>query len=148
MAEPFARRIKDAGSRTVAAARAGIRRDPIFVALFAVLWICALVPLWAPRFLPLLDLPDHIDAIAMWHRYHDPSWGFSKYYDLNLIPLPYWGYFLPVHLLSYLMPIEIANKVYLSAYALLLAAVDGGAGAADGAQPLAGASSPFRSSST
>ena len=120
MAEPVARRIKDAWSRAVAAARAGIRRDPIFVAAFAVLWICALVPLWAPRFLPLLDLPDHIDAIAMWHRYHDASWGYSKYYDLNLIPVAYWGYFLPVHLLSYLMPIEVANKVYLSAYALLL----------------------------
>ena len=120
MAEPFARRIEAAWSRTVAAARAGIRRDPWFVALFAVLWICALVPLWAPRFLPLLDMPDHLDAIAIWHRYRNPAWGYSKYYELNLIPLPYWGYFLPVHLLSYLMPIEIANKVYLSAYALLL----------------------------
>ena len=120
MAEPVARRINEAWSRTVAAARAGVRRDPLFVAAFTVLWICALVPLWAPRFLPLLDLPNHLDAIAIWHRYRDPSWGYSKYYDLNLIPLPYWGYFLPVHLLSYLMPIEIANKVYLSAYALCL----------------------------
>ncbi len=120
MAEPIAERIKSAWSRIVAATRAGIRRDPLFVAIFAVLWVCALVPLWAPRFLPLLDLPDHIDAIAMWHRFHDASWGFGKYYDLNLLPLPYWGYFLPVHLLSYLMPIEVANKVYLSAYALCL----------------------------
>jgi hypothetical protein len=122
MAEPFVSRVKSAWSSAVAATRAGIARDPLFVAAFAVLWICALVPLWAPRFLPLLDLPDHLDAIAIWHRYRDPSWGYSKYYDLNLIPLPYWGYFLPVHLLSYLMPIEIANKVYLSAYALLLPA--------------------------
>ena len=122
MAEPVAARIKAVGSRGVAAARAGIERDPLFVAAFAALWVCALVPLWAPRFLPLLDMPDHLDAIAIWHRYRDPSWGYSKYYQLNLIPLPYWGYFLPVHLLSYLMPIEIANKVYLSAYALLLPA--------------------------
>jgi hypothetical protein len=100
------------------AVRDGVARDPLFVGAFAALWICALVPLWAPRFLPLLDLPDHLDAIAIWHRYRDPSWGYSRFYDLNLIPLPYWGYFLPVHLLSYLMPIEIANKVYLSAYAL------------------------------
>ena len=120
MAEPLAGRLKRGWSRTVAAAVAGVRRDPLFVAAFAVLWICALVPIWAPRFLPLLDLPDHLDAIAIWHRYRNPSWGYSKYYDLNLIPLPYWGYFLPVHLLSYLMPIEVANKVYLSAYALTL----------------------------
>lgn len=100
------------------AVRAGVARDPLYVGIFVALWICALVPLWAPRFLPLLDLPDHLDAIAIWHRYRDASWGYSKYYELNLIPVPYWGYFLPVHLLSYLMPIEIANKLYLSAYAL------------------------------
>ena len=100
--------------------RGAVARDPVYVGIFAALWICALVPLWLPRFLPLLDLPDHLDAIAIWHRYRDPSWGFSKYYNLNLIPLPYWGYFLPVHLLSYLMPVEVANKVYLSAYALAL----------------------------
>ncbi len=120
MAEPLSAKLKNAWSRAVAAAEKGIRKEPLFVGAFAILWICALVPLWAPRFLPLLDMPDHLDAIAIWHRYHNDSWGYSKYYDLNLIPLPYWGYFLPVHLLSYVMPIEIANKVYLSAYALLL----------------------------
>jgi hypothetical protein len=112
-----ARRIAD---RALAPLRATVARDPLLAALFAVLWICALVPIWVPRFLPLLDLPDHLDAIAIWHRFADPSWGYSKYYKLNLIPLPYWGYFFPVHLLSYLLPIEAANKVYLSAYALAL----------------------------
>src|SRR5438067_7487967 len=92
----------------------------LFFATCAVLWICAIVPLWAPRFLPLLDLPIHLDAIAIWHRYHDLGWGYAKFYDLNLIPLPYWGYFFPVHLLSYVFPIEIANKIYLSLYAALL----------------------------
>src|SRR6185312_12568234 len=120
MAERFAANLKVAWSRAVAASREGMRREPVFVAEFVILWICAMVPIWAPRFLPLLDMPDHLDAIAIWHRYRNESWGYSKYYELNLIPLPYWGYFLPVHLLSYLMPIEIANKVYLSAYALLL----------------------------
>ena len=75
MAEPFAAQLKRAWSRLVARAEAGVRRDPLFVAAFVILWICALVPLWAPRFLPLLDLPDHLDAIAIWHRYRDPSWG-------------------------------------------------------------------------
>ena len=120
MAEPLGAKLKAAWTRAVANTRSAVRREPLFVAAFAILWICALVPLWVPRFLPLLDMPDHLDAIAIWHRYHNDSWGYSKYYQLNLIPLPYWGYFLPVHLLSYLMPIEIANKVYLSAYALLL----------------------------
>jgi hypothetical protein len=121
MVEPDrAAAIAPATGRTSSRLRALAARDPLLTAAFVTLWVCSLVPLWAPRFLPLLDLPNHIDSIAIWHRYSDPSWGYSKYYDLNLLPLPYWGYFFPVHLLSYLLPIEIANKVYLSAYALAL----------------------------
>jgi hypothetical protein len=112
--------VRDRAVRLGRVVRAAVARDPVFVAVFAALWICALVPIWRPRFLPLLDLPNHLDAIAIWHRYHDESWGYSKFYNLNLIPLPYWGYFLPVHLLAYVMPVEVANKVYLSAYALTL----------------------------
>lgn len=94
----------------------------MFGAVFAALWVTTLVPIWRPRFLPLLDLPNHLSAIAIWHRYADPSWGYQRFYNLNLLPLPYWGYFFPVHMLAYLMPIEVANKVYLSAYALALPA--------------------------
>ncbi|HZS35976.1 MAG TPA: hypothetical protein VFF06_04080 [Polyangia bacterium] len=101
-------------------ARSLVGRDPLLAATFALLWCFALIPIWWPRFLPLLDLPDHLAAIAVWNRYHDPSWHYDKFYNLNLLPVPYWGYFFPVHLLSYVMPIEVANKVYLSAYALAL----------------------------
>jgi hypothetical protein len=104
--------------RTVGRAALAARRNPVLVAVFAVLWGFALVPLWRPRLLPLLDLPNHLSAIAIWHRYGDPSWGYSKFYTLNLLPVPYWGYFFPVHLLSYVFQIEIANKIYLSAYLL------------------------------
>lgn len=107
-------------ARLPAAWRTVIARDPLLFGLFVVLWACALIPLWAPRFLPLLDLPDHLDAIAIWHRYHQPEWRYSEYYNLNIIPFPYWGYFFPVHMLSYVLPIEIANKLYLSIYALSL----------------------------
>jgi hypothetical protein len=107
-------------TRLPASWRTVIARDPLLFGLFVALWICALIPLWAPRFLPLLDLPDHLDAIAIWHRYHRPDWHYSDYYNLNIIPVPYWGYFFPVHMLSYLFPIEVANKLYLSLYALLL----------------------------
>jgi hypothetical protein len=100
--------------------RTQVRRHPALVGAFALLWICALVPIWWPRFLPLLDLPEHLAAIAVWHRYGDAAWNYSRFYDLNLLPVPYWGYFYPVHLLAYVMSIEAASKVYLSAYALAL----------------------------
>src|SRR5438045_9522628 len=104
----------------VARTRKGIERDPLLVACFAVLWLCALMALWIPRYLPLLDLPNHIGSVAIWHRYGNPSWAYDKFYTLNLMPLPYWGYFFPVHLLSYIFPIEVANTLYLSASALAL----------------------------
>lgn len=94
--------------------------DPLLAATFTVLWICTLVPLWMPRFLPLLDIPNHLGAIAIWHRLSDPSWGYDRFYCLNLLPVPYWGHYFPVHLLAYLFPIETANRVYLSAYSLAL----------------------------
>lgn len=46
-------------------------------------------------------LPNHIDAISIWRRYRDPSWRYSEYYDLYLPPVPYWGYFFPVHVMAY-----------------------------------------------
>ncbi len=88
--------------------------------VFGALWLIALIPIWWPRFLPLLDIPHHLTAIAIWHRLDDPSWGYSRFYTLNLLPVPYWTYFASVHLLAYVLPLEIANKVMMSLYALLL----------------------------
>jgi hypothetical protein len=94
--------------------------DRLFVGAFAVLWICALIPIWGVRFLPLLDFPNHLGAMAILHRFHDPTWGYDRFYTLNLKPVPYWGHYFPVHLLAYLMPLEAANKVWISGYALAL----------------------------
>jgi hypothetical protein len=93
------------------------RRFNIVLALSS---LVALVPLWVPRWLPLLDLPDNLDAVALWTRHHDASWGLARFYDLNFVALPYWLYLLPVRVLSFALPIEVANKIYLSAYAIAL----------------------------
>src|SRR5262249_46904502 len=72
------------------------------------------------RFLPLVDLPNQLAQVAAWHRYGDASWGYQKFYQLERGPWPPFGYVFPVHWLAYLMPIEFANRVYLSAYAIAL----------------------------
>ncbi len=100
--------------------RALVARDPLLVFAFALLWAASLAPIWAPRLLPLLDLPNHLAAVAIWHRFGDPAWGYSHFYRLNRLPLPYWGYLLPMSLLAHVAPIEIANKLVLSLYALAL----------------------------
>lgn len=88
--------------------------------------MCALatvLPIWIAKYLPLLDLPNHLAAVAVWHYHDDPKWDFARFYDLNLVPLPYWAHYYAVHLLTYVTrSVEIANKIFLTGYALALPA--------------------------
>jgi hypothetical protein len=77
-------------------------------------------PLLASEYLPLLDAPNHLAAIAIWHHYDDPQLAYAQHYQLNLYPVPYWGYFGAVHLLSYALPLAWANKVFLALIVVLL----------------------------
>ena len=95
-----------------------IARDPLLVATFALLWAACLFPIWYPRFLPLAYLPNQLAAVSNWHHYADPAWNLARFYQLHHAPLPYWGYQGVLHFLSYVFPIESANKIYLSLYAL------------------------------
>jgi hypothetical protein len=88
--------------------------------LFWLVAVATIVPIWAGRYLPLLDIPNHLSAIAVWHYYDDPRFDFSQWYTLNLAPLPYWGHYYFCHIVAYVTGVEVANKVYLTAYALAL----------------------------
>jgi hypothetical protein len=100
--------------------RALVARDPLLVAAFALLWAASLVPIWAPRHLPLLDLPRHLAAAQILSHFRDATTGYARFYELNLLPLPYWGWLAPVRALALMMPVAIASKLVLSAYALAL----------------------------
>jgi hypothetical protein len=94
-------------------------RDRWFIAAFAILAVATCVPIWIARYLPLLDEPNHLSAVAVWHYLKDPSWNFDQYYSLNLVPLPYWFHYYTVHLLTYVThSVEVANKLFLTAYVL------------------------------
>ncbi|MCU1281216.1 MAG: hypothetical protein JWM53_4762, partial [bacterium] len=106
------------GSGATPAARSA---DRWFVATFAVLAVATVLPIWIAKYLPLLDLPNHLTAVAVWHYHDDPAWDFAQYYDLNLVPLPYWAHYYTVHLLTYVTrSVEVANKIFLTGYALAL----------------------------
>lgn len=96
------------------------REDPLFATAFVALAVATVVPIWIGRYLPLLDIPNHLSAIAVWHYYDDPRFDFSKYYTLNLAPLPYWAHYYFCHLLAYLVGVENANRIALTLYALAL----------------------------
>jgi hypothetical protein len=97
--------------------------DRWLLAAFAVSAVATVLPIWIAKYLPLLDLPNHLTAVAIWHYHDDPKWDFARFYDLNLVPLPYWAHYYTVHLLTYVTrSVETANKIFLTAYALALPA--------------------------
>lgn len=99
------------------------RVDGWLVAAVAVSALATVAPIWIAKYLPLLDLPNHLAAVAIWHYHDDPNWDFARFYDLNLVPLPYWAHYYTVHLLTYVTrSVEVANKIFLTAYALALPA--------------------------
>jgi hypothetical protein len=91
----------------------------LFFIAFVTLAIAGCVPIWIGKYLPLLDINNHLSAVAVWHYHDDPAWNLSQYYDLNLVPLPYWAHYYSVHLLTYVVrSVIVANKIFLTAYAI------------------------------
>ncbi|HEY2745518.1 MAG TPA: hypothetical protein VGL86_12870 [Polyangia bacterium] len=87
--------------------------------VWLVLTIVALVPVWNQRLLPQLDSANHLALARGWHNFHDPSWHISDYYTLRIRPVPYFLFYLAIDLLLYVCQIEVANKLFLSAYIIL-----------------------------
>jgi hypothetical protein len=78
--------------------------------------VLGVLPLWVSSHLPLVDLPQHLHLISVLHRLEDsttlyPAW-FAARHELT----PYLGYYHAVSLLHWLLPLEGANRLFLSAY--------------------------------
>ncbi|MDP1828620.1 MAG: hypothetical protein Q8L48_35465 [Archangium sp.] len=78
--------------------------------------ICGVAPLWATQALPLVDLPQHLHLISVLHRLDDASTLYPEIFARRPELTPYLGYYYAVSLLNWLMPLEVANRVFLSAY--------------------------------
>jgi hypothetical protein len=83
------------------------------------LTVIALIPVWQQRLLPMLDTPNHLALVRGWHSFHDPSYHISDYYNLRIRPVPYFLFYLSIHLLMYVFSIEVANKIFLSIYLIM-----------------------------
>ncbi|MBI3183738.1 MAG: hypothetical protein HYZ28_16495 [Myxococcales bacterium] len=78
--------------------------------------LIAVLPLWAGRHLPFVDLPQHLHLISVLHRLDDPTTLYPELFELRGQLTPYLGYYYAVSLLNWLLPLEAANRVFLSAY--------------------------------
>jgi len=83
---------------------------------FSILCLVSLVPIWIVRYHPLTDIGNHLAAVAVMRHLHDPSWDFERYYRLSIGVAPYWIHYGPLYLLSWLMSLDLANRLLLSAW--------------------------------
>ena len=95
------------------------RRDPTLALIWIVLTGLALYVVWRPRLLPMLDSANHLALARGWHDYNDPASHVADYYTLRIRVVPYYLFYGAIHLLLYVVPIEAANKIFLSAYLIL-----------------------------
>ncbi len=87
-------------------------------AAFALALLAGVAPLWCARQLPMVDLPQHLHLISVLHRLDDPTTLYPRIFAARAELTPYLGYYLSVDLLSWLVPLELANRLFLSAMVL------------------------------
>jgi hypothetical protein len=80
----------------------------------------ALWPIWAHRFPPMQDYPQHLFHSHLLAAQGDARFDYDRYYELHLQPVYALFYVLTVGF-SKLVPIEAAGKLTLSLYPLLVA---------------------------
>ncbi len=98
--------------------RALVSRFPLERLAWIFALICGVAPLWATQALPLVDLPQHLHLISVLHRLNDASTLYPEIFARRPELTPYLGYYYAVSLLNWLMPLELANRVFLSAYVM------------------------------
>lgn len=76
----------------------------------------AIVPIWAARFLPLLDEPNHLSAIFIWHALSDPGSSIHEFYEPNVVPVSYLLHYGLAYWFAKLVSVEAAHKLVLSLY--------------------------------
>lgn len=84
----------------------------------SVAWIVAVVaavsPLWVARDLPFVDLPQHLFLISVVHSLNDPTTLWHRFFEIRPGFTPYLGYYYSVSALACVVPLELANRIFLS----------------------------------
>jgi hypothetical protein len=84
--------------------------------VYAAALVLGALPLWASRYLPMADLPQHLYLISVLHRLDDPTTLYPQFFAARHALTPYLGYYYLVSALNWLLPLETANRVFLTAY--------------------------------
>jgi hypothetical protein len=99
-----------------------VKRLAAYEGGLALIWLAltalAMIPLWSARILPMLESPTDLAIGRIWHSLQDPVYHLSEFYALRFRALPGQLFPLLIHLLLYVSPIQVANKLVLSIYVI------------------------------
>ncbi|WNG45904.1 hypothetical protein F0U60_18640 [Archangium minus] len=84
--------------------------------VYAAALVLGVLPLWVSSHLPMVDLPQHLHLISVLHRLDDPTTLYPQLFAARHELTPYLGYYYAVSALNWLLPLDLANRLFLSAY--------------------------------
>jgi hypothetical protein len=94
----------------------GSTLDSAFPWVAGALLALSVSPVWVSRFLPLLDEPNHLSAVYIWHELANPGSPLHSYYETTVAPVSYLLAYGVDYLIAFALGIEAAHKVGLSLY--------------------------------
>jgi hypothetical protein len=98
------------------------RRDIAWLVVLEVFLCLSLWPIWSERFPPMQDYPQHLLQAQMLRVHDNPAFDYNRNFTFHLRPY-YAAFFLATLAFSSVAPIEVAGKLALSLYPVLVALV-------------------------
>lgn len=92
----------------------------LFYLTVIVLTALALFPLWSSRLLPMQDYPQHLLLAQIAATYDQPGMNWKEWYRVDFGFAPYMLWYLAMKPLTLLFGVEVAGKLLLSLYILLI----------------------------
>ena len=83
-------------------------------AAWGIALVACIAPLWAARDLPMVDLPQHLYVLSALRHLHDAGSIFAQTFEYRFRFTPYLGYYAGVGALEWVLPLETANRVFLT----------------------------------
>jgi len=83
-------------------------------AVWGVALLAGIAPLWLARDLPMVDLPQHLYVLEILRHLRDPASTFVTTFAARFRFVPYLGYYAVVGALDHVLPLEVANRAWLS----------------------------------
>ncbi len=98
-----------------------LRQDQIiFSCALLILTLFSLWPIWANRFLPMQDYPQHLFLAHLISTYNASSFNWKEFYTVQLGFRPYMFWYLAMNFLAHVVDIETAGKLLFSLYIFLI----------------------------